>query len=142
MPLRWPGSRHELKHAVFIGDKQAIMSLNDISIMRVREQLPQYELALKILQPIKAEYEDYDLATRQLIPKTVKDWNDRLVCDKWEKTQQIKNLSNTAGKVRQAEDKKQQEIDDRINKANERIAQRGGQGGDSNERKNRGKSIS
>ena len=134
--------RHELKHAVFIGDKQAIMSLNDISIMRVREQLPQYELALKILQPIKAEYEDYDLATRQLIPKTVKDWNDRLVCDKWEKTQRIKNLSNTAGKVRQAEDKKQQEIDDRINKANERIAQRGGQGGDSNERKNRGKSIS
>lgn len=134
--------RHELKHAVFIGDKQAIMSMNDISIMRVREQLPQYELALKILQPIKAEYEDYDLATRQLIPKTVKDWNDRLVCDKWEKTQQIKNLSNTAGKVRQAEDKKQQEIDDRINKANERIAQRGGQGGDSNERKNRGKSIS
>lgn len=127
--------KYEMSLFVIIDDKEARMSMNDISIFRVREQLPQYELALKVLQPIKAEYMDYDANTKQLAPKTVKDWNDRLVCDRWEKNQRIKGYSTTAGKVRQAEEKKQQAIDDRINKANEKLAQRNGQGGDANDRK-------
>ena len=74
--------------------------------------------------------------------KTGKDWNDRLGCDRWEKAQEIKNLKGTAKKVSDAKTKAQQAIDDRINKANERLSQRNGQGADNTDRKGRGKSIS
>ena len=112
------------------------MSMNDISIFRVREQLPQYELALKVLQPIKAEYMDYDANTKQLAPKTVKDWNDRLACDRWERSQKVKSMSVTAGRVRDAKEKEQQARDAIIEKANERLK------ADASDRKAKGKSIS
>ena len=134
--------KYEMNLLVMIGDREARMNINDISIFRVREQLPNYELALTVLQPEKADYQDYDINTSKMKDKTVKDWNDRLGCDRWEKAQEIKNLKGTAKKVSDAKTKAQQAIDDRINKANERLSQRNGQGADITDRKGRGKSIS
>lgn len=129
--------KYDYNLIVMIGDNEARMNMNDISIFRVREQIPSYQLALTVLQPEKGSYKDLNTGnSEEQAFKTVKDWNDRLGCDRWERSQKVKSMSVTAGRVRDAKEKEQQARDAIIEKANERLK------ADASDRKAKGKSIS
>ena len=62
-----------------------------------------------------------DPQTGKKVEAYVKDWNDRLLCEKYYRSQSVLKQSGVAKRLKDREAQQQKEIDDRINKANERM---------------------
>ena len=114
-----------VRHVSFMAKEQtAFIPEDELSIKKVRDLIPEYQVNIKVLYPHVQDRNKFmkrDPQTGKKVEAYVKDWNDRLLCEKYYRSQSVLKQSGVAKRLKDREAQQQQEIDDRINKANERM---------------------